>query len=388
MNNEDKLVTLIPLVEIEESAQQQIQDVLNQSFLIKLAVMPDVHAGYHMPIGGVALLDNVISPSFTGYDIGCGISHIRTHLKIEDLDDLQELYVKIKDTIPNGEGQEQKVYMEYPDFPNASNNIDLFQKVQAKLHTQLSSMGGGNHFLELGTNPDGFVCVTIHSGSRNPGHSVGGYYMKLAKTNDTDLPEGFFHLNSELGQAYLTDMNFMLDFALANRKMMMEQILMLMGTSSFGVGVYINNDMINENHNHAIVNPDGTVLHRKGATSADKGQFGVIPGNMRDGVYVTIGLGNEEYLSSASHGAGRTMSRKKARESIELDTFKTQMEGIVSGVEESILDEAPDAYKNIDHVIKLQEGIVIDVLYKTKPILNVKGSGSTRPWDKKGVKRT
>jgi len=149
---------------------------------------------------------------------------------------------------------------------------------------------------------------------------------------------------------------------------------------------YLEMDMINENHNHAMVWYDGTddlALHRKGATPADKGQLGVIPGNMRDGVYVTVGLGNDECLSSASHGAGRKMSRKKAKENINLETFQGQMKGIVAATDASLLDEAPDAYKDLGHIIKLQEGVVVDIKYHAKPILNVKGSGSIKPWEKK-----
>ena len=131
-------------------------------------------------------------------------------------------------------------------------------------------------------------------------------------------------------------------------------------------------DMVNENHNHAIV--DGSlVLHRKGATPADKDQYGIIPGNMKSGIYVTKGLGNETYLSSASHGAGRKMSRSKAKKSINLDRFKNQMHGIVAKVGKSTLDEAPDAYKDLHGVIERQEGIVIDTVDYAKPLINIKG---------------
>jgi tRNA-splicing ligase RtcB len=130
--------------------------------------------------------------------------------------------------------------------------------------------------------------------------------------------------------------------------------------------------MINENHNHAIITEDG-VLHRKGATPADKGQIGVIPGNMKDGVYVTVGLGNEEYLSSASHGAGRRFSRRKAKETISISDFENDMKGIVCKVDNGTLDESPSAYKDINMVIERQEGIVIEVVDYLKPLVNIKG---------------
>ncbi len=139
--------------------------------------------------------------------------------------------------------------------------------------------------------------------------------------------------------------------------------------------------VINENHNHAVpygLKPGSSInenlfLHRKGATPANKGQLGVIPGNMRDGVYVTKGLGNEEYLSSASHGAGRKMGRKKAKKTLDHNRFKQQMHGITCSTDKSILDEAPDAYKKIEDVLKMQVEIVVDIVDHIKPLINVKG---------------
>lgn len=381
MSKLDKLKSLIPLEEIEPKAMQQIYNALEQSFLKKLAIMPDVHAGYDLPIGGVALLDNVISPSFVGFDIGCGVLSVNTCIKHSELsnEDKVRLYNDIKNNIPNGEGNEQKRKLIYADFPNSTKDKNLFEKVQSKITSQLGTLGGGNHFIELGIDEEEYIHLTIHSGSRNPGHTVGGYYMKLSETNDTDLPPGFFHRDSELGQCYLHDMNFMLNFALNNRIYMMQTILEILKFKKDDIRNIV---YINENHNHAEIKADG-VLHRKGATPANKGEYGVIPGNMRDGVFITVGLGNEEYLSSASHGAGRTMSRKKAKENINHETFISQLDGIVASTDKSLLDEAPDAYKDINRVIELQNGIVVNVVKHIKPIINVKGSGSIKPWEKK-----
>jgi len=236
------------------------------------------------------------------------------------------------------------------------------------LYVQLGTLGGGNHFIELGKNRVGNLCITIHSGSRNPGHSIATYYMRLSKNIDKNLPNGFLNLDGEIGQAYLKDMEFAQDYALENRKIMMKKVLDILGLS----WNQYKRKMVNENHNHAIVTEDG-VLHRKGATPADKGQIGIIPGNMKDGVYVTIGLGNEEYLSSASHGAGRTMSRTKIKEMVTLSDFCDSMVGIIAKVEKSTIDESCFAYKDLDVVIGMQEGIVIDIVDKVKPLVNVKG---------------
>jgi tRNA-splicing ligase RtcB len=371
----DKLKSLIPVYELEQSAQQQIYDALALDFLIKLAVMPDCHTGYTLPIGGVALLDNVISPEYVGYDIGCGMCYIVTRLSaskfFKNEKKKYKLFDEIYRRIPVGFNSREKRLM-YKDFKNASGDKKLLKKVNERLYIQIGTLGGGNHFIEIGVNREDFITITIHSGSRNIGHSIASYYMKLCKRADPDLPHGFLHLNGEAGQQYLYDMNFALDYALHNRKVMMKEVLSLFGYNDHEVSVLINCFMINENHNHAIVN--GTeVLHRKGATPADKGQIGIIPGSMKTGVYVTEGLGNEEYLSSSSHGAGRKMGRKVAKQKIKMERFKEQMNGIVAKVDHSTKDEAPDAYKNLHTVIQSQEGIVVKTLDHSDPLINVKG---------------
>lgn len=373
--NLEKLRSLVPLTELEESAQQQIYDALKLDFLITLAIMPDCHTGYTLPIGGVALLDNVISPEYVGYDVGCGISYISTRIpankffknmkqKLKFFDDIHKL-------IPVGSTSREKGLI-YDTFNSASRDQNLNDKVESRLSVQIGTLGSGNHFIEIGRNGKGYATITIHSGSRNPGHSIAGYYMKLSKRVDTDLPKGFFHLHSTYGRQYLHDMNFALDYALYNRKIMMQRVLSLFGYDGHEIHTLINNHMVNENHNHAIV--DGRqVLHRKGATPADKGQIGIIPGSMKTGVYVTEGLGNPYYLSSSSHGAGRKMSRTEAKQKIKLDYFKKQMYGIVCNVNKKVLDEAPDAYKDLHSIIKEQEGIVIKTIDYAEPLIVVKG---------------
>ena len=371
MSKLDKLSTLIPLHELEQGAQQQIYDALKLDFLIKLAIMPDCHKGYTLPIGGVALLDGVISPEYVGYDIGCGMCYSVTNLEartfLKKKKKKQEVFDAIYELIPVGFNSHD-TSQEYDDFPNASGDKELLKRVNSKLYLQLGTLGGGNHFIELGVNTKGFLTVSVHSGSRNMGHSIAGYYMKLSKNVDKDLPNGFLHLNGEYGQQYLQDMNFALQYALRNRYKMMGVVMHILG-ANFKSSM---KGTINENHNHAVVN-GSTVLHRKGATPAEKDQLGIIPGNMKTGIYVTKGLGNETYLSSASHGAGRKMSRSQAKKSINMDRFKQQMHGIVAKVEKSTLDEAPDAYKNLHKVIAAQEDIVINTVDYAEPLINIKG---------------
>lgn len=375
MSKLEKLSTLIPLHLLEQGAQQQIYDALALDFLIKLAVMPDCHTGYTLPIGGVALLDSVISPEYVGYDIGCGMCYVVTdHIasKVFKNKKAKTHFLKmIHEVIPVGFDSRESA-LEYDEFKSASGDKNLNDKVASRLWIQLSTLGGGNHFIEIGENRKGNLTVTIHSGSRNIGHSIASHYMKLSKRADMDLPRGFLHLNGEAGQQYLQDMNFALQYALDNRKGMMKEVLNLLGYGTSATNMLMNERMVNENHNHAVIQ-DNLVLHRKGATPADKGQIGIIPGSMKTGVYVTEGLGNEEYLSSSSHGAGRKMSRKKAKKSIELSRVKEQMKGIVANINNAMKDEAPDAYKNIEDVISAQEGIVINTIDHAKPLIVAKG---------------
>jgi len=373
MANLEKLKSLIPIHEIEQSAQTQIYNNLELDFLKILAIMPDVHMGYTLPIGGVALLDDVISPEYVGYDIGCGMCCVITDMIAKDIKEKKRIKIfdKLYDTIPVGVGVPRESGIPNDHFESASGDKDLNKKVNMKQYIQMGTLGGGNHFIELGESRDGFVVATIHSGSRNIGHSIADYYMKLSRVEDKDLPNGFFRLDGEFGQAYKKDLDFALNYALYNRMFMMTDVLKVLGYKGSKIEEFLHN-VINENHNHAIVRDDG-VLHRKGATPAEKGTLGVIPGTMKSGVYITEGLGNEEYLCSASHGAGRKMSRTKAKKMIKLSDHKHWMKGIIAKVDKSTIDESHGAYKNLRNVIKAQEGIVMTVVDYVKPFINVKG---------------
>lgn len=363
----NRYVSLIPEDLIDEGAKEQIRNALKLEFLKKLVIMPDVHTGYSLPIGGVALLDDVVSPDYVGYDIGCGMccgvydvpasEILKTDFQKDKI--FKDIYLKIPTGMKSARDKR-----DYETFKSGVGDRNLNKAVNEKIPVQLGTLGSGNHFIELGAAKDGRFAVTIHSGSRNMGHSIAGYYMKRAREK-SELPDGFFALKSDLGQAYLRDMQFALEYALANRLHMFRIVENILGLEP-------HNSIINETHNHALIESNG-VLHRKGATPAQEGQLGVIPGNMRDGVYITTGLGNSEYLCSASHGAGRVLGRNQAKKVLRLDYFKQQMKGVKAKIDNSTLEEAPDAYKNIHEVIKLQDGIVVKVLDHITPIINIKG---------------
>jgi tRNA-splicing ligase RtcB len=253
------------------------------------------------------------------------------------------------------------------DFLSAGGEKALDDKVNKSAAKQLGSLGSGNHFLELGENSKGEAGITIHSGSRRAGYDIADWHIRKAKGS-------FLPLGSELGQAYVHDMAWATEFALKNRRLMLESTLALLGFSKAETASYLG-AVINENHNHAVLQGKGRVLHRKGATPAEQGRLGVIPANQRDGVWVTKGLGNEEFLCSASHGAGRTMSRKAASKKGTVAQMQKMMKGIVCRTDKELLDEAPWAYKQIDAVVAAQAGILIEIIDHFKPVVVLKGGG-------------
>lgn len=364
-----KLRLTIPWTSMELEAQQQIIRVLAMPELDLLAIMPDAHAGYDLCIGGVALLRGVVSPSFVGYDIGCGMCHVNTKKSVRDLGltkakDREKLFERLQEDVPAGLGKKARTASDFV-FRSASGDKHLDTKVEPFVYSQLATLGSGNHFLEIGENSAGEIGVTIHSGSRRVGYDIASWYMRKGR---------LLSMSSELGQAYFADMLWAQDFALENRRLMLRAALFAMRFSESEVKKLLAPDsLINESHNHAVRHGEHGILHRKGATPAEKGQLGIIPANQRDGVWVTRGLGNEEFLSSASHGAGRRLSRKAAARKGTVAEFEKMMRGVVCRTDKDVLDEAPWAYKNIDDVLAAQNGILVDVLDHFKPLVVLKG---------------
>jgi len=372
-----KLVLSIPKQEIEHGAIEQMNNVLKLSCLKKLVILPDVHQGYDLPIGGVALLDDSICPGFVGYDIGCGMCCLQTSFTLAHLGLATEAACKayletLLKRIPVGftTHLSENNFMQSNTQPFMGDVNELRSKVWAKQGVQFGTLGGGNHFLEIGVNSDGFVAFTIHSGSRRPGYDIADYWMRIAKEKGiTERGISYFKLNSVEGTEYLHNSKWGVNYALANRKEMLKTATATLGMNS---GDMKSCTFINESHNTVDVTEDG-VLHRKGATPAEEGQLGIIPANQRDGVFITLGLGNKEYLNSASHGAGRVMSRSKAKKVLDKDQFKEDMEGVVCKTDASVLDESPRAYKDIDVVLKAQADKLVTIIDHYKPVIVLKG---------------
>jgi len=402
---------------LEQSALDQFEAAMALECNIQGALMPDAHTGYTLPIGAVIKSSGTVFPSYVGYDIGCGMCAIKVNIHKEELN-LETLKESILKRIPIGFNRHNTPKV----IPDKIHEMKMTSFTRGHLDNigtiQIGTLGGGNHFIEIGEadfdseiDSSGETWIVIHSGSRGLGHKIADHYMKLAATDSLDTVEmeheffmshqslfehnkprydieieryyekeklklakdveGHygFDITSKNGSDYLNDMEVGLEFALANRKAMIENILEAIFEQT---GERTTGCLINRNHNHAEVSEDGFVIHRKGATHADDGMLGVIPGNMLDGSFIVSGLGNPESMNSSSHGAGRVLSRKKARETLSVETFNSDMENVVTNHSVDTIDESPQAYKNIFEVMKLQKDLV-EVVDRCRPFLNIKG---------------
>lgn len=358
---------------IEGKALSQFEEAMKQDFVTAGALMPDAHTGYTLPIGAVVACKDVVVPSYVGYDIGCGMCAIKVEGVTKEAvqEHSEEIYNQILRDVPVGFNR-HKLPQDWYEGDKISRSPIVQDQIDKGCFAQLGTLGGGNHFIEIGADEGSTVWVIIHSGSRNLGHTTATEYMKIASGSDK-AKEGHFAIpaNSMAGQGYLMDALYCQEFALENRKQMIQAVVYAIGrVTGMEVGADFT-QIINRNHNHIDIR-DGVYIHRKGATHAEEGMMGVIPGNMRDGSFIVRGKGNPDSLWSSSHGAGRVLGRFKAKKVLSVDTFKEQMEGIQAGVSKGNLDEAPDAYKNIFEVMAQQKDLV-EVVAHVKPLINVKG---------------
>lgn len=356
---------------VDPKAMEQFESAMLQPFAIKGALLPDVHAGYSLPIGAAIATDGVIVPAWVGYDIGCGMCAVKTGFNLQDVrDHAQEIYEGIYKAVPVGfkHNLVDSEWSHAGEIPRTSAMHDIFSKNGFK---QLGTLGGGNHFIELGYDEEERVWIIVHSGSRGIGHTTATHYMRLA-SGDGKAREGHFgfSVNSEEGKDYIKDLKFCLEFALANRNLIIWRVVDVL-SKCLDQKSYSLSSRINRNHNHAELK-DGLWIHRKGATHAEEGMLGVIPGNMRDGSFIVRGKGNPDSLYSSSHGAGRVLGRKEAQRQLDMGNFSSSMSGITANVSEDTLDESPLAYKNIFDVMDQQKDLV-EVLHHIIPIINIKG---------------
>lgn len=384
----EKLPIKMWLDDIEDGALDQTKNLANLPFAYHhIAIMPDSHQGYGMPIGGVMATQGAVVPNAVGVDIGCGMCAVKTSLTEIDTETLKKILGEIRKTIPVGFSK-HKEEQEISDKINLYTNLSLPElKITTKeyenaLHS-LGTLGGGNHFIEIQKGSDSHIWVMIHSGSRNLGKQVADHYNKVAIELNTkwhtSVPKewqlAFLPLDSEEGQAYIREMNYCVDFALANRRHMMNAVLTIMNKET---NCDTNNEMINIAHNYAKFEHHfgkDVLVHRKGATLATEDTIGIIPGSQGTKSYIVKGKGNPESFMSCSHGAGRKMGRKQAERELNLEeeVRKLDEQGILHAIRgKKDLDEASGAYKDIDVVMENQKDLV-EILVELTPLGVVKG---------------
>ena len=350
-----------------------------------IALMPDAHVGMGATVGSVIPTENAVIPSAVGVDIGCGMIAVETSLSSADLpDDLDPFIGRLGRVVPAGVGQGHgrasrmaEVWMQAN-----KNRIELTAKQETKAATQFGSLGSGNHFFEVCLDERETVWIVLHSGSRGIGNQLAQGHIKLARTQakeaalkleDPDL--AYFLQGTAEFDAYIRDMLWAQDYAMANRSAMMDDALI-----AFFLFVGSGQEIARTNCHHNFTQRevhDGKELWitRKGAIKADLGDTGVIPGSMGTRSYIVKGKGSALSYNSCSHGAGRRYSRTKAKATFTVDDLNAQMKGKawLSARASELIDEIPSAYKDIDRVMADQADLV-EVQHTLTQVLNYKGT--------------
>lgn len=374
--------------DIDDKAREQIENLAALPFIHHhIAIMPDCHGGVGMPIGGVLACCDAVIPNAVGVDIGCGMCAVKTGWKVEKItaDVLRKQIMRgIRKRIPLGMDHHKERQDE--SYMPQGHDIDRLHVVKAQYisaQRQVGTLGGGNHFIELQRDEEGFLWIMIHSGSRNLGKQVGDHYNKLAASLNErwhsvvkpELRLPFLPLKTQEFNDYWVEMQYCVDFALCNRRLMMERIQEVIADALPGIEF---EPMINIAHNYAAWENhfgENVIVHRKGATLAREGVVGIIPGSQGTSSYIVEGLGNPDSFNSCSHGAGRLMSRTAAVNTLSLEDEVNKLEdqGIVHAIRSKRdLEEAAGAYKDIDQVIALEADLV-RVKTKLRPVAVIKG---------------
>lgn len=367
--------------QMDTGALAQARNLANLPFAFKhIAIMPDTHQGYGMPIGAVLATKGVIIPNAVGVDIGCGMCSLRTNLTEIDTDDLKEIVKIIRATIPVGFNRHQTAQDE-AWMPKIQGHLPIVKQEYNNALYQIGTLGSGNHFIEIQHGSDGYIWIMIHSGSRNIGFTVANHYHEIAKQLNQaageDISNDLAYLpeSSEYFELYRNEMNYCLEFALANRTLMMERAKAAF-REVFPEVEFSN--FINKPHNFAAEEQhfgETVIVHRKGATRARKGEWGMIPGSQGTRSFLVTGKGEAQSFESCAHGAGRIMSRAQARKTLDVKTEvkALQEQGVLHAIRSrKDLDEAPGSYKDIDEVMHNQQDLV-DIQIELQPLAVIKG---------------
>lgn len=375
------------LDDIDDKTLQQAKNLANLPFAFHhIAIMADAHVGYGMPIGGVLATEGIVIPNAVGVDIGCGMCAVKTSLTQVDKENLKKILGQIRIAIPVGFAHQRKKQA-LPELSKIDPDT-LVSKEYEHAQYQVGTLGGGNHFIEIQKGSDGFIWIMVHSGSRNLGKKVADHYNRLAiefdknhfPNFDKKIQLAFLPIDSPEGQKYLKEMQYCVDFSLANKKLMInrvmdifKQVLIPQFTNKIDFG-----EIINIAHNYAsFENHFGkdVIVHRKGATKASINTIGIIPGSQGSNSFIVQGLGNPESFESCSHGAGRKLGREQAKKTLNLTEEIKKLENLgvlhtIRGVRD--LEEAAGAYKDIDIVMQNQKDLV-KILVELTPLAVVIG---------------
>ena len=384
------VLSWLPAEQIEESAMRQIENLSRMPFIFRhVAVMPDCHFGLGATVGSVIPTVRAIIPAAVGVDIGCGMIAVKTPLKREDLpDDLSDVRRAIESQIPLSAGHYNRSVkktarprIEQLEARAAElGRLDFYDNLSRNWRNQLGSLGSGNHFIEIVLDEEDYAWAFLHSGSRGVGNRIATHHIAIAKNLMEkwyiDLPDAdLAYLVEETPEFddYMTDLDWAQEFALLNREEMMERIIKIL---QHRCGSFEEVERIQCHHNFTKREHHfgkNILVSRKGAIEAREGQLGLIPGSMGTRSYVVRGKGNADAFNTAPHGAGRRLSRNRARKSFTMDDFDRDMVGIEVNRSEAFLDELPGAYKDIDLVME-QSADLVEVLHTFRQIVNVKGA--------------
>ncbi|WP_326588665.1 RtcB family protein [Streptomyces sp. NBC_01294] len=376
---------------VEDGAMQQLRNVATLPWIKGLAVMPDVHYGKGATVGSVIAMKDAVCPAAVGVDIGCGMSAVKTSLTANDLPgDLSKLRSKIEQAIPVGAGMHREPVdpARLYGFTEAGFG-DLWERFdyvtdavkfrRDRAMRQLGSLGQGNHFCEVCIDMSGSVWLMLHSGSRNIGNELAAFHIDVARglshnqgLVDRDLAV-FLAATPEM-EAYRNDLFWAQEYAKYNRAVMMSLFKEVFRKEFRKAKVSFEQE-ISCHHNYvAEERYDGMdlLVTRKGAIRAGSGDYGIIPGSMGTGSYIVKGLGNEKSFNSASHGAGRKMSRTAAKKKFSARDLAEQTKGVECRKDSGVVDEIPGAYKSIEQVIDQQTDLV-QVVAKLKQVICIKG---------------
>ncbi len=381
--------TWAPIREIEPDARKQLERIAALPWVVHhVAVMPDVHLGKGATVGSVVAMRDAVAPAAVGVDIGCGMAAIETNLRAQDLpDDLRAVRSEIERTIPVGmSSHDQPVWdAAAPEIAGAARILmkryrDLSCAVSGlaeRAACQLGTLGGGNHFIEICLDTDGRVWLMLHSGSRHIGNALAEHHMQIARRlghnealEDRDL--AVFLADTPEFAAYRRDLFWAQEYARCNREVMLDRLSGVVRrfwpAVRFLRQISCHHNYVAEERHYG----EDLLVTRKGAIRAGAGDLGIIPGSMGTRSYIVRGKGNEASFCSASHGAGRRMSRTQARKRFSLADLRAQTAGVECRKDAGVLDEVPGAYKDIDAVIAAESDLV-EVVAELKQILCVKG---------------